>query len=183
MVGRPKIRIPKANIGYIARATIVNELTAHLEAKDIPLASNKARSTISDFKKYLDAKGLSKLVLNNGISGKELYPTQELGMWLYNRGKAYNGFTSSLCPFVIPIVVNLNNQNLNANISIGQVVATGASSYEELLEEMRTLTAKLVEKDLQLQIASHIIQAHEEKSKKLSARNSNNAKKKRPRSI
>ena len=180
MAGRPKIRIPKAKDGYIARATIVKELTSYLEARNVPLAFNKARTAISDFKKHLKNKGQSDLILNASETGKELYPTQELVFWLHNRRYPYNGFSSPLCPFYIS-TVEVNNHNLGLTFSIGQVVATGASTYDELLEEMRILTADLVKKDEELKTANQLIQIYKEKEQKISARNSKNAKKKRAR--
>ncbi|NQW57758.1 MAG: hypothetical protein HQ456_03525 [Polynucleobacter sp.] len=179
MVGRPKIRIPKTKDGYIARATIVNELTKHLDESGTPLASSKSRAAISDFKSHLARNGLSHLILNTGTTGKELYPTQELGMWLYNRKKPYRGFTTPICPFLAPIIVSSNN--LDAHFLIGQAVATGAGTYEELLEEMRVITASLVEKDMQLQLAHQVIRMYKAIDQKISARNSKSAKKKRPR--
>ena len=179
MTGKPKIRIPQAKHGYIARAVIVKELTKYLEKNGICNAANKSRTAISDFKRHLDKTGQSDLIINAGTEGKELLPTPELGIWLYNRRKPYHGFITPLCPFASPIIVNTDN--LGVQFSIGQVVATGADTYEELIEEMRILTANLVEKDIQLQIAYQKIQMYEKKERIISARNKNNAKKKRPR--
>ena len=173
--GKTKSSYPKSKRWLCAKGT-------YLEAKGVYFASSKARSAISDFKKYLSDKVKSDLVLNAGETGKELYPTQELGLWLYNRRQPYSGFSTPFCPFDIP-TIQASNQNLSAIFSIGQVVATGTSTYEELLEEMRILTANLVEKDRQLQFANQIILAYEKKNRNISARNSKNAKKKRPRSF
>jgi hypothetical protein len=179
MVGRSKIQPPKGRLGYVSRAVIVQELSNYLDSKDEPLASNKARTAISDFKKLLAKNGQLDLILNNGEAGMELYPTQELGEWLYNKRKPYKGFTSPACPFEMPVIVN--NEGMGLKISIGQVVATGASNYDELLEEMRILTATLIERDSQLHYANQVIQKYELQRQKRSATNTKNAQKKRHR--
>jgi hypothetical protein len=160
---RTKIPPPKALIGYVPRATIVEELKEYLVGQKILNAANKARTTISDFKKMVQINKLQGVIINSGVEGKEQYQTQALGNWLFKKRPPYRGFNSELCPFTLDEPVLVTNHNLTATTRVGQVLATGATTIEEYQKELWDVTTQLVKTNSEL---AHTLQLLNEYRKK-----------------
>jgi len=141
-MGTNPIPMPKKKAGFVSRKQIEFDITNYLQFKGYTKANSIARSVISDFKKYIANRHLHGVILNDNQKGLEQFKTQELGLWLYERKGNLKNFTSKNCPFSKPICIEPLQP---ITIMIGQVVATGASSRDELIEELRNLTAHFLE--------------------------------------
>ncbi len=134
--------MPKKKAGFVSRKQIELDITNYLQSNGFTNANSIARSTISDFKKYITNQNLHGVILNDSQKGLEQFKTQELGPWLYESKGNLKKFKSKNCPFSKPIVIDPLSP---ITIMIGQVVATGASNRDELIEELRNLTTQLLD--------------------------------------
>ena len=141
-MGANPIPMPKKKKGYVPRKQIELDIKTYLQGLGLLNANSIARSTISDFKKHAAKQNLKHVVLNENQKGLEQYRTQELGLWLFETQGHLKNFTSRNCPFSRPTA--LNPLQL-LSVGIGQVVATGASTNDELIEEIRNMTALLLD--------------------------------------
>jgi hypothetical protein len=141
-MGANPIPMPKKKKGFVSRKQIELDIKTYLQGHGLPNANSIARSTISDFKKYAAKQNLNGAILNENQKGLEQYSTQELGLWLFETQGHLKNYTSRNCPFSKPIVINPLQL---LSVEIGQVVATGASTNDELIEEIRNTTALLLD--------------------------------------
>jgi len=141
-MGANPIPMPKKKKGFVSRKQIELDIKTYLQTSGLPNAYSIARSTISDFKKHAAKQNLNGVILNENQKGLEHYRTQELGLWLFKTQGHLKNFTSRNCPFSKPIV--LNPLQL-LSVEIGQVVATGASTNDELIEEIRNMNVLLLD--------------------------------------
>jgi len=141
-MGANPIPMPRKKKGFVSRKQIEIDIKTHLQNLGLLNASSIARSTISDFKKYVINQNLNNLMLNANNKGSEQFRTQELGLWLSKKKGHLQNFSSINCPFDSPIIVTPCPETI---AEIGQVVVITGSTKEELIEEMRTLTSLLVD--------------------------------------
>ena len=141
-MGANPIPMPKKKAGFVSRKQIELDITNYLQSNGFTNANSIARSTISDFKKYITNQNLHGVILNDSQKGLEQFKTQELGLWLYESKGNLKKFKSKNCPFSKPIVIDPLSP---ITIMIGPVVATGASNRDELIEELRNLTTQLLD--------------------------------------
>jgi hypothetical protein len=140
-MGANPIPMPKKKAGFVSRKQIELDITNYLHINGFTNANSIARSTISDFKKYIISQNLHGVILNASQKGLEQFKTQELGLWLCESKGNLKEFKSKNCPFSKPICIEPLPP---ITVMIGQVVATGASNHDELLEELRYLTTELL---------------------------------------
>lgn len=141
-MGANPIPMPKKKAGFVSRKQIELDITNYLLGKGFKNANSIARSTISDFKKHIANQNLHGVILNDSQKGLEQFKTQDLGLWLYESRGNLKNFTSTNCPFSKPICIEPLPP---ITTMIGQVVATGASSRDELIEELRNVTTELLD--------------------------------------
>ena len=151
-MGANALPMPRKKAGFVSRKQIELDITNYLKQKGFANANSIARSTISEFKKHIANQKLHGVILNDGKKGLEQFKTQDLGIWIYESKGNLKNFTSTNCPFSKPICIETLAP---ITIMIGQVVATGASNRDELIEELRTLTTQLLDCQKNLRDTQH----------------------------
>lgn len=159
-MGANPIPIPKKKAGFVSRKQIELDITNYLHSNGFTNANSIARSTISDFKKYISNQSLHGVILNASQKGLEQFKTQELGLWLYESKGHLKKFTSKNCPFSKPTRIE---PLPSISIMIGQVLATGASNRDELIEELRNLTTELLDCQKKLHATQQELQLFKER--------------------
>jgi hypothetical protein len=135
-MSRPTTILKTPSEGFVFAKTIIDEITAFKVQQGEPKKEStaRARTTISDFIKYVNNAGIKKAVLNMESQGKRQLSIAVLGPWLWNR-TFLKGFTSVSCPFTPPTVVCVSADPIR--VMVGQVLVNPPDTVEECHKELR----------------------------------------------
>jgi hypothetical protein len=135
-MSRPTTILKIPSEGFVFAKTVIDEITVFKVQQGEPKKEStaRARTTISDFIKYVKNTGINKAVLNMESQGRRQLSIAVLGPWLWSRS-FLKGFASVSCPFTPPTVVNMSADVIQ--IMVGQVLVNPPDTVEECHKELR----------------------------------------------